>query len=90
MSASRALVIVLLIITFPIWIGIIGGLFGVMIGLIGGAIGIVAGVFGAVFGAFGAIFDVFFGHWHFHFSTFWFAVILICVVLLARSRRSAR
>lgn len=96
MRAPSVLVAVLLIVTFPIWIGIAGGLFGLIIGLIGGAIGIVAGVFGAIFGVIGAliggIFEMIFGwgDWdgpHFHFNTFGFAVVLIIVALIVRARQ---
>jgi len=92
---SSVLLVVLLIITFPIWIGIAGGLIGLVFGLVGGAIGIVAGVFGAVVGAigavFGAFFGVLFGEWGpFHFSPFWIAVVIVVIVLMTRSRRQAR
>ena len=97
MRTSSILLVILLILTFPLWIGIVGGLFGLMVGLIGGAIGIVAGVFGAVIGAIGAVIGGIFGwafdDWHFpfyHFNTFWVLVIVICVVLLVRGRREAR
>ena len=95
----RTVVIVLLVLTFPIWIGIAGGIFGLVVGLIGGAFGLVAGLIGGIFGAIGAliggIFDLIFspwhGGWHFHhFNGFWFFVGLIVVVMLVRSRRTVR
>ena len=95
----RAVVIILLVLTFPIWIGIAGGLFGLIIGLIAGFFGLIAGLFGAIIGAIGAligaIFDVVFhpwsGEWHGpHFNAFWFAVALIVLVLLFRSKRQTR
>ena len=94
----RTVVIVLLVLTFPIWIGIVGGLFGLIIGLIAGAFGLVAGLIGGIFGAIGgmigAIFDVIFSPWngwHFHHvNAFWFAIGLIILVMIARSRRAAR
>ncbi len=54
-SASNALILILIIFTFPIWIGLAGGLFGLMMGLFGAFIGIVAGFFGLLGGALGAI-----------------------------------
>lgn len=55
-SASSVLIVILLIFTFPIWIGLAGGLFGLMMGLFGAVIGIVAGFFGILGGVLGAIF----------------------------------
>lgn len=55
-STSNALIIILLLLTFPIWIGIAGGLFGLAMGLFGAIIGIVAGFFGILGGVLGAIF----------------------------------
>jgi MFS family permease len=94
----RTVVIVLLVLTFPIWIGIAGGLFGLIFGLIGGFFGLIAGIIGGIFGAigalFGAIFDVVFHPWHgwhgFHLSPFWFFVGVVLIVLLVRSRRQTR
>src|SRR5689334_9367638 len=91
----RAVVIILLVVTFPLWIGILAGIFGAVFGLIGGAIGLVFGVFGAVIGAIGAviggIFEFIFHPWdhgHFmHFNTVWFAVIFIAIVVLISSRK---
>jgi hypothetical protein len=94
----RTVVIVLLVLTFPIWIGIAGGLFGLIVGLIGGFFGLIAGLIGGIFGAigaiFGAIFDVVFHPWHGwhgpHFGPFWFVIGLLVVVLLVRSKRQTR
>ena len=54
-----ALIIIILILTFPLWIGIVGGLFGALMGLIGALIGVICALmgsgFGLVFGGFGTM-----------------------------------
>lgn len=57
-SASTVLIVILLVLTFPIWIGIAGGLFGLAMGLFGAAIGIIAALFGVFGGILGAIVGV--------------------------------
>jgi hypothetical protein len=94
-STFSVIFVLLLIFTFPIWIGIAGGLFGLIAGLFGAAIGIVAGVFGAVIGMLGAIFGWLFDwnfhvHWPFAFfgSGFFITmVIVLVVVLITRSKK---
>lgn len=54
-SGSTLLIVILLVVTFPIWIGIAGGLFGLAMGLFGAAIGIIAALFGVFGGLLGAI-----------------------------------
>ena len=91
-STSTLLIVLLLVLTFPIWLGIAGGIFGLVAGLFGAIIGIFAGVIGAVFGIIGGIFGWFF-HWDWPFSTFFrwnvftIVAIAIVVILLARSRK---
>jgi hypothetical protein len=64
-SPSTILLIIILVITFPLWIAI----FGALIGVLGGVFGAVFGVFGALLGAFFTIiflpFKILFGwgHW---------------------------
>lgn len=43
-------IIVIAILTFPLWIGILAGLFGAVVGLLGGVFGIVAGLVGTSVG----------------------------------------
>lgn len=81
----------MIVFTFPIWIGLAGGLFGLVMGLIGAAIGIVGAVFGAIVGGFGALFGGMFG-WHGSFGcNAWLAVALVfAIVMLARSTSRKR
>jgi hypothetical protein len=92
-SNSSVLVIILLIITFPFWIGILGGLFGIIAGLFGAIIGIVAAVFGAIFGTIGAVFDIFdwtsFPHIHIPFRAFVIVAIVFAVVMISRSKKKS-
>ena len=101
-SASSTLIVVLLILTFPIWIGVAGGLFGLMMGLFGAVIGIVAGFFGilgsvlgAIFGAIAEVFSWVFGgffgwdyypHISFPRPLTWI-VIIFGIVLISQSRK---
>ena len=91
-SNSSVLVIILLIVTFPFWIGIVAGFFGIMAGLFGAAVGIIAAVFGAVFGVIGSVFGVFdwFSFPHIHLSGFKFflvVAIIFAIVMMSRSKR---
>lgn len=49
-QSTKILIIILLVFTFPIWIGVVAGLFGAAVGLIGGAIGIAVGLIGTAIG----------------------------------------
>jgi hypothetical protein len=84
-GANAILVTIVIIITFPIWIGIIGGLFGLVVGGIGGLIGIIAGAFGIVIGAIGSLIGSIFnwGPWHFGFWNGNFFVFFIIVLVIA-------
>lgn len=96
-STSTILLTIVLILTFPIWIGIAGGLFGLVLG----ACGIVVGVFAAVFGAMIALvalpFKIIFGfgHWgwhgfpHFHFGGLTFIVLIIIAALIIKRRNAS-
>lgn len=44
------LIIVIAVLTFPLWIGLVAGLFGLLIGLIAGTFGLLVGLGGASFG----------------------------------------
>lgn len=91
-SNSSALMIILLLITFPLWIGIAGGLFGLIVGLIGACIGIIAAIFGAIFGAIGSVFEIFdwFSFPHIHipgFRFFLIVAIIFAIVMISRSKK---
>ena len=89
-SNSSVLVIILLIITFPFWIGILGGLFGLIAGVFGAVIGIIGAVFGAVFGAIGAVFGIFDWFPGIHISGFRFFIvvaIIFAIVMMSRSKK---
>lgn len=105
-STSTTLILVLLIIcTFPIWIGIAGGVFGLAAGVFGAVVGIIAalfgtlgGILGAIFGAIAKVFSSIFGtifHWgdwhpHIHLSNpLTIAAIILVIVLIAKSRKQS-
>lgn len=100
-STSSTLLIILLIITFPLWIGIAGGLIGLVLGLAGAIIGIIAAVFGVIgsilSGIFGAIFGVFdWGYadvdfFDFSIRKFIGALLLIAVIaMIVQSKKTKR
>jgi hypothetical protein len=95
-SATTVLIILLVIFTFPVWIGLGAGIIGLVVGLFGAAIGLVAGIFGAILGVIGGIFGWLFDwdhHWHGPFH-FWnanvFAIILVTVIVLIVTRAKKR
>lgn len=44
------LIVLLLIVTFPVWIGLVAGLFGALIGVLGGLFGVLVGLAGSALG----------------------------------------
>ena len=50
MGSNGVLWLILIILTFPIWIGVLGGVFGALFGLIGGLCGLVLVGFGVILG----------------------------------------
>jgi hypothetical protein len=91
-SGTTILIILLIVFTFPIWIGIAGGLFGLIAGLFGAAIGIIAAVFGTVFGVFGAVVGGIFGNWwpgsHFGINVFLAVCLVLAIVGLSKARKN--
>ncbi len=99
-SLPTVLLVLLVFITFPIWVGIAGGIFGLFAGLLGALVGIFAGIFGilgavlgAVFGAIGEVFSWIFGgfYWdyypHIRFpKPTTLLVIILVIALIVRSR----
>lgn len=49
-KSNKILLIIILVLTFPLWIGVVAGLFGAAVGLIGAAFGVVVGLISAAFG----------------------------------------
>lgn len=98
-STPSALLIIILVLTFPIWIGLLGGaigliagFFGLVIGLFAGAVGLIAGIFGGIVGGIASIFSWMVGgdlHGDFHpiFFVFNPFVLFAVAVLLALAFR---
>ncbi len=91
-STSTLLIVLLIVFTFPLWLGIAGGIFGLIAGLFGAVFGIIAAVFGAVIGAIGGIFGwIFDWDWPFshfyHWNIFTIIAIAAVIVLISRSRK---
>jgi hypothetical protein len=97
-QTSVVLLVLVLLITFPIWIA--AG--GILIGMMAGLFGIIIGVFGAVVGALFALialpFKLIFGghHWgidgwdgfyHVHNKTYVIVALILVVALLVRRKR---
>ncbi|MBX2942517.1 MAG: hypothetical protein KF860_09245 [Cyclobacteriaceae bacterium] len=103
MKGSTLILALIVLFTFPVWIGMIAGGFGLIIGIIGAIVGGVFGLIGAVFGAiggiFGAVFNGVFG-WgdhcnfisfpHFHLNGFSIAAVIIIAALVLGRRKSIR
>lgn len=91
-GASILLALVLLF-TFPLWIGLIAGGFGLLMGIFGALFGIISGIFGALFGILGGLFT---WEWpgmhlvfpHFHLNGFTTAVLIIVIALLIAKGRA--
>ncbi|MCW5910523.1 MAG: hypothetical protein KIT62_05585 [Cyclobacteriaceae bacterium] len=98
--SSTLLIVLILFITFPFWIGVGAGLFGMLAGLIGGLFGLIAGLIGAIFGIIGAIFKALFGwggwhhSWHFNgpdMNAFtWFALLIIGALIITRNDKKKK
>jgi hypothetical protein len=101
-TSTHILLILLLIITFPVWFGLAAGLFGIAAGVFGAIIGVcgaIFGVFGALLGGLMALialpFKILFGwshdgwHWfpHFHFNAFVMIAVIIVVALVAKNKK---
>jgi hypothetical protein len=88
------LIVLVIILTFPLWIGILAGAVGIVAGVFGAVFGVIGGVFGAIFGVFGALFGWMFdwSPWNFHFAFggmkfFAIITIILVAVYLSRARR---
>lgn len=92
-SSSTILLILILVITAPIWLTI----GGILIGVFAGVFGALFGIFGALLGGFFALIalpfkllfgscDLFDGGW-FHLSGRGFVILCVVVLIIAMSRR---
>jgi MFS family permease len=93
---STVLLILILVITFPVWIALAAVVFGLTVGIFGGLIGLVGGIFGAIMGLIGSLFGLIFGSpdlhfgWDwpdFHFNRYVFFALLIVVALVISKRQ---
>ncbi len=96
-GSSTLLVVVLLVLTFPIWFALLAALFGVVVGLFGAAIGVIAAIFGASIAIIALPFKLLFGFGDFHFPFFQtgngFVILLLLIVafvLVQRGRKTGK
>lgn len=87
-TTSTVLIVLLLVFTFPIWIGLAGGLIGIIAGIFGAVVGVIAAIFGAVFGVIGGLFGWMF-NWHpfsgwLHTPIFVITALVIVILLVTR------
>jgi len=100
-TLATIMVVFICVLLFPVFIGVVGGIFGVIGGIMGGIIGLIGGLFGVVIGAIGAVFGAIFGvigwmfdepfrgHWPiqpFSRDLVTVIVLVLIVVLFTRSR----
>jgi Flp pilus assembly protein protease CpaA len=94
MAKSPVLLVLILFLTFPIWIAAGGVVFGLMMGLIGAIFGVIGAIFGIFFGIIGGAFHLLFGlgSWHGHHFFFnkFVCLALIIVAVLVVNKRSKR
>ena len=87
--------VILLVITFPVWISIGAVLFGAVAGIFGAIIGVFGTVFGVLMAMVALPFKLLFGwphggwHWfpHFHFNTCMMIAAIIIVALVIKNRK---
>lgn len=98
-QTSVVLLLLVLLITFPVWIvvgavlvGVLGGIFGIVFGVIGAVIG---GVFALIALPFKLIFGGHFwgtdgwdGLYHIHNKTYVIVALILAVALLARRKKT--
>jgi hypothetical protein len=95
-GSSTLLIVILLVLTFPIWFALLAAFFGVAIGLFGAAIGVIAAIFGACIAMIALPFKLFFGwgDYHFNFPFFQtgngFAILLLLIVAFVLVQKGAK
>jgi hypothetical protein len=92
---TTILLLLIVIITFPVWIAVAAVIFGAIVGIFGAMIGVIGAIFGALVAVIVLPFKLLFGwhsgwHWfpHFHFNGFVLAAIVITAALIVRGRQS--
>lgn len=91
-SGSTLLIVIILVLTFPVWIAIGGALIGVVAGLFGVMIGIVAALFAGIIALIALPFKIFFGWggwvWHgpeiFHNGYAWLALLIVAALIVSK------
>ena len=97
-GTSTVLIVILVLITFPFWIGILGAAFGLVVGAFGAVIGVFGAMIGAIFGGIGALIGAIFnwgdwdhfGEFGFHFWNGKFFAIMLVTLLVALAIRPRR
>lgn len=94
-SASTLLIVLVVVLTAPLWIGLAGGLFGLMVGLfgmifglLGGLFGLVTGLIGGIFGGIGSLFSWFWGIGS--FEVFLLLILIVSVIAIRKPKRTSR
>jgi hypothetical protein len=93
-SSTHILMIILMIITFPIWFAVGAALFGLVAGIFGAMLGVFGAIFGGLMALIALPFKILFGwhngwHWfpHFHFNAFVMIAAIIVVALIVKNRK---
>ncbi len=94
-STSQVLLVILLVITFPVWFAAGAALLGVAAGLFGAVIGILGAIFGVFMTLLTLPFKILFGwshagwHWfpHLHFNAFVMIAVIIVVALIIKGKK---
>lgn len=95
-SGSTLLMVIILVLTFPIWLALGGALIGVIAGIFGAMIGLVAALFAGAVALIALPFKILFGwgEWSWHgpgiFSGFhgngyaWLAMVIIAALIISK------
>lgn len=88
-TLTTIILVIVILMAFPLILGIVGGVFGVLMGAFGAIIGLIGGAFGIVFGTMGKIFGSLF-HWHIPGFFGWniLPLLIAALILLLITRRS--